>query len=55
MKFNEEMLQAFNLESVVEKEPVNVMQVREMLDFMKSCSECIELFKGRRKLRLFRL
>ena len=44
MKFNEEMLQAFNLEPVVEKEPVNVMQVREMLDFMKSCSECIEFF-----------
>ncbi len=42
MKFNEEMLQAFNLEPVVEKEPVNVMQVREMLDFMKSCSERIE-------------
>ncbi len=44
MKFNEEMLQAFNLESVVEKEPVNVMQVREMLDFMKNCSERIEFF-----------
>ncbi len=44
MKFNEEILQAFNLEPVVEKEPVNVMQVREMLDYMKNCSERIEFF-----------
>ena len=28
MKFNEEMLQAFDLEPVIEKEPVNVMKVK---------------------------
>lgn len=42
MKFNEELLEAFNLEPVQEKEPVNVMQVKDMLDFMKKCSERID-------------
>lgn len=42
MKFSEEMLQAFDLEPMMEREPVNVMKVGEMLGFMKSCSERIE-------------
>lgn len=41
MKFSEEMLQAFDLEIVTEKEPVNVMQIKDMLAFMKLCSERI--------------
>ena len=49
MKFNEEMLQAFDLEPVIEKEPVNVMKVRDMLAFMKLCSDRI-VQKSRRYL-----
>ena len=49
MKFNEEMLQAFDLGPVIEKEPVNVMKVRDMLAFMKLCSDRI-VQKSRRYL-----
>ena len=41
MKFNEDILKQFNLTPKEEKEPVNVMQIREMLQFMKSCSDRI--------------
>ena len=35
MKFNEDILKELNLEPVAEKEPVNVMQISEMLQFIK--------------------
>ncbi len=38
MKFNEDILKELNLEPVVEKEPVNVMQISEMLRFFKECA-----------------
>ena len=41
MKFNEDILKQFNLTPKEEKEPVNIMQIREMLRFMKSCSDRI--------------
>ncbi len=41
MKFSEDILKQFNLEPEEEKEPVNVMQVREMLAFMKISAERI--------------
>lgn len=41
MKFNEDILKQFNLTPEEEKEPVNIMQIREMLQFMKSCSDRI--------------
>lgn len=41
MKFNEDILKQFNLTPEEEKEPVNIMQIREMLQFMKSCAERI--------------
>ncbi len=42
MKFSEDILKEFNLESEIEKEPVNIMQIKEMLAFMKGCAERIE-------------
>ncbi|MDR1773205.1 MAG: hypothetical protein LBS02_21600 [Hungatella sp.] len=39
MKFNEDILKELNLEPVAEKEPVNVMQISEMLQFIKECAE----------------
>lgn len=39
MKFSEDILKELNLEPVVEKEPVNVMQISEMLQFFKECAE----------------
>lgn len=39
MKFNEDILKEFNLEPPVEKEPVNVMQISEMLQFFKECAD----------------
>ena len=39
MKFNEDILKKFGLESKEETEPVNVMQIKEMLLFFKSCAE----------------
>lgn len=41
MKFNEDILKQFDLTPEEEKEPVNIMQIREMLQFMKSCSDRI--------------
>ncbi|WP_027643856.1 hypothetical protein [Enterocloster clostridioformis] len=41
MKFSEDIIKGFNLEPLEEKEPVNVMQVEDMLQFMKSCAERI--------------
>ena len=41
MKFSEEVLKAFDLEKTAERNPVNVMQVCQMLGFMKECSERI--------------
>lgn len=41
MKFSEDILKQFDLEAKTEKEPVNVMQIREMLQFMKQCAERI--------------
>lgn len=41
VKFNEDILKQFNLEPDDEKEPVNVMQIGEMLTFMKQCAERI--------------
>ena len=42
MKFNEDILKKFGLESKEETEPVNVMQIKEMLLFFKSCAERIK-------------
>lgn len=41
MKFSADMLRQFNLEPEEEKEPVNIMKISEMLDFMKVCAERI--------------
>lgn len=41
MKFNEDILKEFNLTPKEEKEPVNIMQIQEMLQFLKSCAERI--------------
>lgn len=41
MKFNEDILKEFNLTPKEEREPVNIMQIKEMLQFLKSCSERI--------------
>lgn len=42
MKFNEDILKELGLEPNEKQEPVNVMRVSEMLDFMKQCAERIE-------------
>ncbi|MDO5418174.1 MAG: hypothetical protein Q4F29_13305, partial [Lachnospiraceae bacterium] len=42
MKFSADVLKQFNLEPEEEKEPVNVMKISEMLDFMKVCAERID-------------
>lgn len=41
MKFSEDILKEFNLEPQADREPVNVMKVRDMLSFMKTCAERI--------------
>lgn len=41
MKFSEELLKELNLESIEEKEPVNVMKVSEMLQFLNLCANRI--------------
>lgn len=43
MKFNEDILKGLELEATVEKEPVNIMQVEEVLQFLKNCAERIVL------------
>ena len=42
MKFNEDILKELGLEPNEKQDPVNVMRVSEMLDFMKQCAERIE-------------
>lgn len=42
MKFSEEVLKELNLNQKREKEPINVMRVGDMLEFMKSCAERIQ-------------
>ena len=41
MKFNEDILKEFDLEPEEEKEPVNVMKISEMLQFLRLCAERI--------------
>lgn len=41
MKFNEDVLRKLGMEPDGKKEPVNVMQISEMLQFMKQCAERI--------------
>lgn len=41
MKLSEEILEQFDIESPKEHEPVNVMQVRDMLDFLRASAERI--------------
>lgn len=41
MKFNEDILKHFNLEPEQEKEPVNIMKIGDMLDFMRICAQRI--------------
>lgn len=42
MRFSEDILRQFDLEPEEEREPVNVMQIREMLEFMRQCAERIK-------------
>jgi len=42
MKFSEDLLKGFDLEPIEDKHPVNVMQVKDMLQFLKVCAERIE-------------
>lgn len=41
MKFSEDILKEFNLEPEEEKLPINIMQISDMLGFLKSCAERI--------------
>lgn len=41
MKFNEDILKEFDLNPKTEKEPVNVMQVKDMLSFLQKCADRI--------------
>ncbi len=41
MKFSEDVIKQLGFEPDEEKEPVNVMQIGEMLQFMKQCAERI--------------
>lgn len=41
MKFSEELLKSFDLEPANEREPINVMQVKEVLEFLKTCADRI--------------
>lgn len=40
MKFSEDVLKEFNLTPEEEKEPVNIMQISEMLQFLKAMLPC---------------
>lgn len=42
MKFSEELLKEFDLQPEAEKEPVNIMQISEMLEFMETCASRID-------------
>ena len=41
MKFSEDILKEFNLEPNEERLPVNIMQISEMLEFLKPCADRI--------------
>ena len=41
MKFSEDILKEFNLEPEEEKLPVNIMQIKDMLDYLKTCADRI--------------
>lgn len=41
MKFSEDVLKNFNFALEYEREPVNIMQINEMLNFMKQCANRI--------------
>ena len=41
MKFSEDILKEFNLEPNEERLPVNIMQISEMLEFLKTCADRI--------------
>lgn len=41
MRFSEDILKEFNLEQEEEKLPVNIMQIKDMLGFLKVCAERI--------------
>ncbi len=43
MKFDEELLKQFNLEQPIVREPINVMKVKDVLSFLKNCSDRISL------------
>lgn len=43
MKFSEEILKEFKIEPKAEKEPINIMQVGEVLNFLNKCAERIVL------------
>lgn len=42
MKFSEDILKEFDLEPETVREPVNIMKISEMLEFMKTCAERID-------------
>ena len=48
MKFSEEILEQFDIEPPVDHEPVNVMKIRDMLDFLRENADRIV-----RKSRLY--
>jgi len=48
MKFSEEILEQFDIEPPVDHEPVNVMKIRDMLDFLRESADRIV-----RKSRLY--
>ena len=45
MKFSEEILEQFDIEPPVDHEPVNVMKIRDMLDFLREIVYYIEDLK----------
>lgn len=42
MKFNEELLKKLNISPITKKEPVNVIQIKEALNFMEQCAKRIK-------------
>lgn len=41
MKFSEDILKEFDIEPKNEKQPVNIMQIKDMIVFMKECADRI--------------
>lgn len=39
MKFSKEILNTFNLDAESEREPVNIMKIADILQFLKSCAD----------------